>query len=122
MSFTLNIDDVVNPYQDKWVAPASAKAIKNPFSGSESISKGKSIYTARCIVCHGEKGMGDGPAGRALTPPAANHSSAKVQSQTDGEIFWKMSEGRGPMVGWKLILSEEDRWHVVNYVRTLKAN
>jgi mono/diheme cytochrome c family protein len=122
MSFTLDIDKAVYPDQDKWVAPASAKAVKNPYSGNSSISKGKSIYKARCVVCHGEKGMGDGPAGKALKPPAADHSSAGVQSQTDGELFWKVSEGRGPMVGWKLILSEEDRWHVVNYVRTLKAN
>jgi cytochrome c553 len=122
MSFSIDIDKTINPDQDKWVAPASSKSTKNPFSGKSSISKGKSIYKARCVVCHGDKGKGDGPAGKALKPPAADHSSAGVQNQTDGELFWKISEGRGPMVGWKLILSEEDRWHVVNFVRTLKAN
>jgi mono/diheme cytochrome c family protein len=121
MSFSLNLGDRINPDQDRWLAPASAKNVKNPFSGKSSISKGKSIYKTRCTVCHGEKGKGDGPAGKALKPPAADHSSALVQNQTDGELFWKISEGRGPMVGWKLILSEEDRWHVVNYLRTLKA-
>jgi mono/diheme cytochrome c family protein len=45
-----------------------------------------------------------------------------VQDQADGELFWKISEGRGAMVGWKLIISEEDRWHLVNYIRTLKSN
>jgi mono/diheme cytochrome c family protein len=121
MSFSLNLGDRTKPDQDRWLAPASAKDVKNPYSGKSSISKGKSIYKTRCTVCHGEKGKGDGPAGKALKPPAADHSSALVQSQTDGELFWKISEGRGPMVGWKLILSEEDRWHVVNYLRTLKA-
>ena len=121
MSFTLDSYTTKTPDQDKWVAPASAKDVKNPFSGNSSISKGKSIYKTRCIVCHGDKGKGDGPAGKALNPPAADHSSAAVQSQTDGELFWKISEGRGPMVGWKLILSDEERWHLVNYVRTLKA-
>ena len=120
MSFSLNNNSLVSPEQDRWLAPASAKSLKNPYSGKSSISAGKSIYKIRCTVCHGEKGKGDGPAGKALNPPAADHSSALVQNQTDGELFWKVSEGRGPMVGWKLILSEEDRWHVVNYLRTLK--
>jgi mono/diheme cytochrome c family protein len=122
MSFTNNTTKTNNPDQEKWVAPASAKEVKNPFTGESSISKGKDIYKMRCVVCHGDKGHGDGPAGKALNPPAADHSSTAVQAQTDGELFWKISEGRGPMVGWKLILSEEDRWHLVNYLRTLKAN
>ena len=120
MSFSMNLGSPVNPDPERWLAPASAKNIKNPYSGKSSISKGKSIYKTRCTVCHGEKGKGDGPAGKALKPPAADHSSPLVQDQTDGELFWKISEGRGPMVSWKLILSEEDRWNVVNYLRTLK--
>ncbi len=111
----------LSPDQAKWVAPASAKNLKNPYAGNASINKGKSIYKTRCVVCHGDKGRGDGPAGKALTPPPADHSSPAVQAQTDGELFWKISEGRGPMVGWKLILSEEERWHLVNYLRTLKT-
>ena len=108
-----------NLIQDKWVAPSSAKELKNTFSGEESIAKGKSIYQTRCVVCHGATGAGDGPAGKALTPPAADQTTAAVQAQTDGELYWKISEGRGSMVGWKLILSEEERWALVNYIRTL---
>lgn len=117
MSFTLTSN--LNFDQDKWVAPASSKELKNPFTGKANINKGKSIYKTRCVICHGEKGAGDGPAGKALTPPAADHTAAYVQKQTDGELFWKVSEGRGAMVGWKLILSEEERWSLVNYMRTL---
>ncbi|MCF6352397.1 MAG: cytochrome c [Cyclobacteriaceae bacterium] len=117
MSFTFASNVAFN--QDKWVAPASSKEIKNSFTGDASIAKGKSIYQTRCVVCHGTNGYGDGPAGKTLTPQAANHTEAYVQNQTDGELFWKISEGRGAMVGWKLILSEEDRWAVVNYIRTL---
>jgi mono/diheme cytochrome c family protein len=117
MSFTLNSNFIYD--QDKWVAPASSKELKNPFAGKSSINKGKSIYKTRCVVCHGEKGAGDGLAGKALTPPAADHTANYVQEQTDGELFWKVSEGRGAMVGWKLILSEEERWALVNYMRTL---
>ena len=120
MSFSLNNNRADNPDGERWTAPVSAKNLKNPYSGKSSINKGKSIYKTRCTVCHGEKGKGDGPAGKALKPPAADHSSALVQDQTDGELYWKISAGRGPMVSWKLILSEEDRWNVVNYLRTLK--
>ena len=117
MSFSLNSNFSFD--QDKWVAPASAKELTNPYTDAASISKGASIYKVRCVICHGDNGEGDGPAGKSLTPAAANHTSPAVQSQTDGELFWKVSEGRGPMVGWKLILSEEDRWALVNYIRTL---
>jgi mono/diheme cytochrome c family protein len=42
-----------------------------------------------------------------------------VQSETDGELFWKISTGRGAMPPWKH-LPEKDRWEIVNYIRTLK--
>ena len=66
-------------------------------------------------------GKGDGPAAAALPPPKpANWTSAAVQKETDGEIFWKMSNGRGAMPPWKH-LPEKDRWELVNYIRTLKG-
>lgn len=119
MSFSLT-SNLSTIYQDKWVAPASSKELVNPRTGAESTANGKSIYETRCLVCHGVTGNGDGPAGKALNPPAGIFTSDAIQSQTDGEIFWKISEGRGAMVGWKLILSDQDRWDLVNYIRTFK--
>ncbi len=105
---------------DRWVAPASAKAIENPNKGDKSsIKRGKGLYKSYCMVCHGETGTGDGPGSKALETKPANHTSAEVQKQTDGEIFWKITEGRGSMVGWKNVLKEQDRWDLVNFVRTL---
>lgn len=105
---------------DPWKAPAEAKKLENPVEATKSsIKKGKAIYLTRCQVCHGKEGKGDGPGSKALEPKPADHTSKKVQSQTDGEIYWKISEGRGPMVGWKSIIDEKDRWHLVNYIRTL---
>jgi len=43
--------------------------------------------------------------------------STKVKAQTDGALFWKISEGRSPMVSWKS-LSETQRWELVNYIKT----
>jgi mono/diheme cytochrome c family protein len=119
MSFTIKVDGAGSAVQGKWVAPVSAKKLKNPNSGKASIKNGQKVYKLRCAVCHGATGKGDSPAGKALKPPAADHTSKAVQVQTDGELFWKISEGRGPMVGWKLILQEKERWDLVNFIRSL---
>lgn len=123
-AFSVNNGPLVSEYQDNpWKAPASSKAIKNPVAEAKialSAKKGKATFTTYCVVCHGAKGLGDGAGGKALNPKPANLTSEKVQSQTDGEIFWKITNGRGPMVKWETMLSEDQRWELVNYVRTLK--
>lgn len=106
---------------DIWKAPAEAKKIKNPIaSSSESIAKGKKLFRSRCAVCHGTKGLGDGPGGKALDPKPESLTTNLVQNQTDGEIFWKVTNGRNDMIKWGPILSEKQRWDLVNYMRTLK--
>lgn len=107
--------------QQRWVAPKEADKIKNPITkNSGSIARGKAKYTQLCFVCHGTKGKGDGIGGMALKPRPANLTSSLVQSQTDGAIFWKISTGRPPMASYKEILTESQRWDVINYIRTLK--
>jgi len=109
--------------QDPWKAPESAKSIKNPVSAKKqkaSAKKGAATFKKFCVACHGAKGMGDGPGSKALTPKPANLTSLRVQDQKDGEIFWKISNGRGPMIKWDPIIKESDRWDLVNYIRTLK--
>ena len=104
-----------------WKAPASADEIKNPYkSNAAETAKGKTLYTQMCVICHGKSGKGDGPAGLALNPRPADHTSAKVQDQSDGALFWKMTNGNPPMAAYKDVLSEEQRWDLVNYIRTLK--
>jgi mono/diheme cytochrome c family protein len=104
--------------QGPWVAPADAKAMKNPVKG---IGNAKKSVETNCVSCHGPAGKGDGPAAAALPPPKpANWTSAAVQKETDGELFWKMSNGRGAMPPWKH-LPEKERWEIVNYIRTLKG-
>ena len=106
--------------EDKWAAPASAKSKTNPLpKNPAAIAAGQKLFTTNCVACHGPAGKGDGPAAAALTPKPANFSDAKVTGQTDGELFWKMSEGHGAMISWKTALSETQRWQLVEYVRTL---
>ncbi len=102
--------------QGEWKAPADAKNVKNPEKSSEL---GKKSVETNCVTCHGPNGKGDGPAAVALTPKPANWTSDKVKKETDGELFWKLSNGRGPMPPWKH-LPEKERWQIVNYIRELQ--
>lgn len=106
--------------QKPWTTPKEAQIIKNPVDkNATALADGKKLYVTNCAPCHGDKGRGDGPAAQALSPKPADHSSALVQSETDGSLFWKLSEGRNPMPAYKKILTEQQRWELVNYIRTL---
>ena len=109
--------------QPAWVAPKTSDNIKNPLSGDNSkLAETKTVYITNCGPCHGEKGKGDGPAAQGLNPKPADHTSAAVQSESDGALFWKLSEGRSPMPGYKKIFTEEQRWELVNYIRSVAKN
>jgi mono/diheme cytochrome c family protein len=104
-----------------WEAPEDAKKVENPVKVTPSgLKQAAQLYQENCVPCHGKTGAGDGPAASSLTPKPQNFTDAKVMSKTtDGELFWKMSTGRGPMPAWKDQLSETQRWQLVNYLRTL---
>ncbi|MEQ8681162.1 MAG: cytochrome c [Cyclobacteriaceae bacterium] len=107
--------------QDKWKAPPEADKLTNPVAGKqEAIKEGKKIFSTMCAICHGEKGKGDGVAGAALNPKPTNLIEATFQDQSDGAIFWKITEGRAPMASYEATLSEEKRWQLVSFLRTLK--
>ncbi|MFQ5817327.1 MAG: c-type cytochrome [Terriglobia bacterium] len=101
--------------------PAWAKGRKNPVAASaQSIAKGRELYKNDCLVCHGQQGAGDGPWAGRLPDSPGNFSDATVMDKmSDGEIFWKISQGRGLMPSYAGRLRAVDRWHLVNYLRTL---
>jgi mono/diheme cytochrome c family protein len=116
LSFTMYI-------QKKWEVPAKYKTMKNPTNpkDKEGAAEGKALYNKQCSSCHGKKGLGDGSKAPDLKGDLGDFSSAAFQSQTDGELFYKITEGHGDMPAFKKkITSDEDRWLVVNYLRTLK--
>jgi mono/diheme cytochrome c family protein len=103
-----------------WIVPKDATTVKNPLVGNTTVlPDAKTIYMANCAPCHGDKGRGDGPVAANLTPKPADHSSALIQSETDGSLFWKMSEGRTPMPGYKKVFTDQQRWELINYIRSL---
>jgi mono/diheme cytochrome c family protein len=106
-----------------WVAPADASKIANPVAAdATAIATGKALFTTICFVCHGDEGKGDGINAPSLERQPADLSSADVQKQTDGALFWKISEGNPPMLTFKDVLSEEQRWQLVHFLRTLAAD
>ncbi len=108
--------------QKKFTAPASADAMQNPMKGNEgATTNGKIAYTTYCVPCHGDKGKGNGVAAAGLSTPPADHTSAKVQGQSDGAIFWKIYTGNNPMPSYKT-LTQTQIWELVNYIRTLSKS
>ncbi len=109
--------------QDEWKAPGRAARKKNPVPADEqSIAAGRAVYLANCLACHGETGKGDGPAAAALDPKPNDLADPKVWEQSDGAIFWKITRGRAPMPAYKNLLTDQERWNVLNYMRTFAPN
>jgi len=103
-----------------WKAPKEASEKKNPVAATPATLKtAKALYEQECSVCHGSKGDGKGPGAAGLNKPAGNFTDAATMTEeTDGSLFYKISEGRMPMLTFKGRLSEEQRWGLVNYIRT----
>jgi mono/diheme cytochrome c family protein len=102
----------------QWVAPERASHRENPLPPTaDAVKLGQKLYRRDCQECHGKAGHGDGPEGASLKPLPANLASTGVQSQSDGALFWKITQGRGEMP--KAELDENEKWAVIAYVRTL---
>lgn len=107
---------------EPWPVPDNYKNMKNPVaSDAESLATAKTLWAKHCKSCHGAKGLGDGPKAAQLKTESGNFSKADVQSQTDGALFYKTTEGRDDMPGYKKKIPDaDDRWALVNYMRTFK--
>lgn len=110
--------------------PAEFASLVNPFVGdAEAIAAGKEIFETNCVTCHGPEGHGDGPASAGLDPMPANLGDGEMMGMMDDAyLFWRVSKGgamepfNSAMPTWELVLSEEARWQVVSYVRTLSGH
>lgn len=103
-----------------WKAPPNVVNRPNPVPvNANTLALGQKLYVGNCLTCHGPAGKGDGPGAAALEKKPADLTARIKAGATDGELFWKISEGRSPMISWKGSLSETQRWELVNYIKSL---
>jgi mono/diheme cytochrome c family protein len=100
--------------------PAEFAGKTNPL-GADAASAGAEIFKNNCEACHGPQGHGDGPAGAALSPKPKN-LPVLASAVGDDYLYWRINTGKEgtSMIAWKGVLTEEQIWQVVSFIRTLK--
>ena len=102
--------------------PKTAEGLKMP--ADTDLMRGRQVYFQRCWMCHGDAGQGEGPDGKHLVPLPANFTEPDLKKFPDAEWYWKVSHGIGnaAMPQWRLLLSEEDRWATIKYLKGTFVN
>lgn len=100
--------------------PADYAGATNPL-GPDAAAAGAEVFATNCASCHGPEGHGDGPAGAALDPAPKNLPEIAAQVGDD-YLYWRVNTGKEgtAMVAWKGILTDEQIWQTVAFIRTLK--
>ncbi|MCC7118695.1 MAG: cytochrome c [Anaerolineales bacterium] len=100
--------------------PAEYAGQTNPL-GAEAAAEGAKVFRVNCVACHGEQGHGDGPAGAALSPAPKNLAELQT-TVADDYLYWRIRTGSPgtAMAPWQGILTDEQIWQVVAFIRTLK--
>ena len=101
-----------------------AKFATNPILPDvESIAIGQALFTENCVPCHGPEGRGNGPTAQTLSPPPADFAAGHTATHTDGDLYFWILQGieDTPMPAFGEQLTEEQAWHLVNYVRRLSV-
>ncbi len=94
---------------------------KNPITPTEaSLSQGKTLFETNCAICHGQTSAERGPVGKKLVPPPPGLDAAMVKGLSDAAIFKAITFGFGRMPVFQQKLTPEERWHLVNFLRTRK--
>lgn len=103
-----------------WTVPEAARQMKNPIAPSAAdIDAIRPLYRDKCATCHGLTGRGDGHDASLYDPKPTDFSDAhRLGAITDGELFYKLTEGRKPMPSFKKRLTDEQRWRMILLIRT----
>ena len=104
-----------------WIVPEEAKRVPNPLKPAQAnLPAAQRLYLDKCAECHGDSGKGDGSQAKTYNPRPTDFTDvAHMNSVSDGELFYKISEGHRPMPGFKKRFSEEQRWQLVVFLRSL---
>jgi len=106
-----------------WIVPEDAKRVVNPLKPSQAnLPEARRLYLDKCAECHGDTGRGDGSQAKMYDPQPTNFTdAAHMNSISDGELFYKISQGHRPMPGFKKRFTEEQRWQLVLLLKSLAA-
>lgn len=104
----------VQVFAQEWLVPADQKDLVNTQEYNLiNVKKGKELYLKNCKSCHGDPGKNNI---LPLVPPPVDITTERMQKNTEGELFYKITNGRGAMPQFKATISDDDRWRIVNYI------
>lgn len=99
-------------------AMRAGRELQDPYHPTAHVLKdGKALFQSYCMVCHGEKGKGDGPISGKVPPPPS-YTSTRVLAFSPGRIFHVITMGSGKMPSHATQLNTDERWKIVTYVRS----
>jgi mono/diheme cytochrome c family protein len=100
---------------DDWPVPDQYNSMENPVAfNNQNVRAGRDIYEKNCRSCHGDPGKYNA---LAMVPPPPDAASEMMQENSDGQLFYKITIGRGAMPQFETTLSSDDRWKVITYIR-----
>ena len=95
--------------------------LKNPVPATAaSLTKGKALFETNCVMCHGQTSAERGPVGKKLVPPPPGLDHDMVKGLNDSTIFKAITFGFGRMPAFQDKLMPQERWNLVNFLRTRK--
>lgn len=112
------------PYQlaDTDSGYAKSAFMRTPLVETEKVvTEGRDLYLINCQHCHGEKGQGDGKVVTVGGHPPPGAFDAALKDLPEGKMFHSITYGKGVMGAHKALLSKEERWKVVAYIKTLQG-
>jgi mono/diheme cytochrome c family protein len=100
---------------------SQASELKNPTPATpESLAAGRALFETNCLICHGQTSAERGPVGKKLIPPPPGLDPDMVKGLSDSTIFKAITFGFGRMPVFQDKLTPEERWNLVNFLRTRK--
>jgi cytochrome c5 len=100
---------------EDWPVPDEYTEMINPVAfNNPNVRAGKELWEKNCKSCHGDPGKYNA---LALVPPPPDATSEKMQANSDGDIFYKITAGRGAMPQFETTLTTEERWKVISFIR-----
>jgi hypothetical protein len=117
VTFLIIVPDL---FGQEWIVPDDKKGKLSTFQFDDNTRKaGEKIYSINCMSCHGTPGKGNY---LKLVPPPGDPATDKIQHNSDGEIFYKVINGRGQMPSFKNSLESNEIWHVISFLRSFNSS